>query len=415
MRRTKFSKKQAFFALLTALVTITLLESGLKLLAMASPEVERLLSSPWSTIPQTLPDPRLGHRPSPEYPGHDRNGFRNPNVPIEADIIGLGDSQTYGTGVEPRNAWPRQLESMTGEAVYSMAFGGYGPTHSLILWNQAVALRPKVIIEAFYAGNDLYDSFNLVYNRGLLAELKSRSRSVQSSVRSAEESESIAERVSQMYAMGETIDATSSSNESSPLRFLSLHSRLYGLLRRLRYAGARYLFELKNTPQIVWQEQKLFAEEHSRYAHVFEKGQYKTLFTSEYRLSVLDLQDPRIAEGLQISLKAIRQMNDLATADSIRFLVVLIPTKESVFRDLVERPTASYRSLIENEELFLRTTVDFLDRYGIEYVDALPALRKQFLAGSQPYQPTADGHPNVFGHRAIAELISNRLRGSREN
>ena len=102
-------------------------------------------------------------------------------------------------------------------------------------------------------------------------------------------------------------------------------------------------------------------------------------------------------------------MNDLAADHTIRFFVVLIPTKELVFYNLVRSPTASYRALIEMEELFWRTTVVFLERHGIEYVDALPALRKQLLAGNQPYHPTADGHPNTFGHKAIAELINDRL------
>ena len=45
-----------------------------------------------------------------------------------------------------------------------MAWGGWGPVHSLILLDEAISLHPKIIIEAFYAGNDLFDAFNIVYN-----------------------------------------------------------------------------------------------------------------------------------------------------------------------------------------------------------------------------------------------------------
>jgi hypothetical protein len=49
--------------------------------------------------PMTIPDARLGHRLNPAYPGHDVRGWRN-QVPLDAaDIVALGDSQTYGLGV----------------------------------------------------------------------------------------------------------------------------------------------------------------------------------------------------------------------------------------------------------------------------------------------------------------------------
>ncbi len=48
-------------------------------------------------------------------------------------------------------------------------------------------------------------------------------------------------------------------------------------------------------------------------------------------------------------------------------------------------------------------------RRGIEYVDALPALRKQLAAGVQPYPVSQDGHPNRHGHQAIAKLVAAHL------
>jgi hypothetical protein len=185
----KLNKRKAFFALVLVLLVIGFLEITLGLLAFVSPRVDWLLASPWTT--KTIPDARLGHRPDPAYPGHDRKGFRNLEVPAKAHIVALGDSQTYGTGVEPEDAWPRQLESMTRKTVYSMAYGGYGPTHSLVLWDEAVTLSPNIVIEAFYAGNDLFDSFNFVHNMGQLPELKSSDPQLQASVREAEQFEPI--------------------------------------------------------------------------------------------------------------------------------------------------------------------------------------------------------------------------------
>ncbi len=413
----RLNKRQALFTVVLVLLGIGFLEITLRLLAFVSLRVDRLLASPWTpnAIPHNVPDARLGRRPNPAYPGHDRKGFRNPEVPAKAHIVALGDSQTYGTGVEPEDAWPRQLESMTGKTMYSMAYGGYGPIHSLVLLDDAVALSPKIVIEAFYAGNDLFDSFDHVYNKGQLPELKSSDPQLQASVREAEQSEPIAKRVLRMFRMG-TIpvavddEATAVTRDGfSPQRLLSKHSKIYGVLRRARYESTRSVNKPNNTPQEKWEMAKAFAEVHPAYCQVFSDKQFKTVFTSEYRLSALDLGDPRIAEGLQISLRAIQRMHELAASRNIRFLVVLIPTKEAVFRQLWQNPSMSYRSLTENEERVWRITKDFLEHNGIEYLDSLPVLQEQLATGIQPYQVSHDGHPNEHGHKAITTLVAAHL------
>ncbi|ETX00624.1 MAG: hypothetical protein ETSY1_10525 [Candidatus Entotheonella factor] len=413
----KFKKKPVLFAVVLALLVIGVLELTLSLLARVSPQVDRVLASPWPSkeTPHTLPDERLGYRPNPAYPGHDRLGFRNPDVPARADIVVLGDSQTYGTGVAPAQAWPRQLASMTGHIVYNMAYGGYGPAHRLMLWDEAVALQPNLVIEAFYAGNDLYESFDLVYNRRQLSELKSADPQLQAVVREAEQSEPIAERVSQMFRMGvQSAAASKAPTTAHPQRpslrkLLSADSKLYGLLRRTQYEAVRLMDQLAHSPREQWEQAKAFAAANPAYCQVLSHGRLRTILTSEYRLSALDLDDPRIAEGLQISLRSIHKMHELATARNMRFLVLLVPTKETVFRNLGSHPAVSYRRLTDQEARFWATTKAFLARRGIEYLDALPALQGQLAAGVQPYPMSQDGHPNRHGHQAIAKLVANHL------
>jgi hypothetical protein len=404
----KSTKKQAILTVLTVLLVIVFLEVVLNLFALMSPRVERLLAPPSaaSSRAHTVPDERLRHRPNPAYPGHDSKGFRNPKVPAKADVVALGDSHTYGTGVESEQAWPRQLEPMIAQTVYSMAYGGYGPVHSLILWDEAIALEPKIIIEAFYAGNDLYDAFSIVYHHGQLVELKSSDSNLQQSVREAEELEPIAERVSRMYRMGATNKLASSTR-----MFLSRRSKIYGLLRKTRYEFARIL----TVSQDPWERAKAFAEAHSAYSQIFNSGQFRTVFTSEYRFSALNLKDPRISEGHKIALRAIQRMTERAAHGNIRFIVVLIPTKELVFQELWSDPSPTYRNLTENEVVFWKITKDSLERNSIEYVDALPALREQLAFGVQPYQVSHDGHPNEHGHAAIANLIATYLYETARN
>lgn len=412
------NRRRAFFAVVLAIAVIGFLEIALGALAFVSPRVSRLLAAPWTpeAIPPTVPDARLGHRPNPAYPGHDRNGFRNPAVPDKAHVVALGDSQTHGTSlVASEDAWPLQLESIIGKTVYSMAYGGYGPAHSLVLWDEAAALSPQIVIEAFYPGNDLYDSFNLVYNQGQFPEIKSPDLQLQASLREAEQSEPIAQRVERMFsmAMPAAVDqeATAVTGDGFSLwRLLPQHSKLYGLLRRARYEGARLI---KDNAQEEWETAKAFAAAHPEYCEVFSDGQFKTVLTSEYRLSALDLEDSRIVEGLQISLRAIQRMQGLATARSTRFLVVLIPTKEAVFHQRWQHPPTISRRLRENEERVRGIAMDFLENNGIEYLDALPVLREQLAIGIQPYGVSHDGHPNEHGHKAIAKLVAAHLELSK--
>jgi hypothetical protein len=410
----KLNKKQASFSIVLVLLVIGVLEITLHLFAFVSPRVAQILGASHSLsntipVPATVPDERLGYRPNPALREHDRLGFRNPTVPAKADIVALGDSQTYGAHVKSEAAWPRQLASMTGTSVYSMAYGGYGPTHSLILWDEAVAFEPHIVIEAFYAGNDLFDAFDLVYNRGQLPALKSPDPQWQERVREAEQSESIATYVAHMDQNSFPVRRATTEEESQSLlrRFLAQHSMIYGLLRRTRNE-VRYLVPQSNrrTQEAQWETAKAFAEAHPAYCQIFNNGQFKTVFTSEYRLSALNLADSRIAEGLQISLRVMQKMHEDAIARNIRFLVVLIPTKETVFRNLGQNPSRSYSSLTENEERFWRTTKAFFAQNGIEYLDALPTLQEQLGAGIQPYPVSPDGHPNEHGHRAIAQLVA---------
>ena len=399
----KPTKKQVTLTVLTVLLVIVLLEVVLNLLALMSPRVDKLLALPSAanSVAEIVPDKRLGHRPNPAFPGHDSKGFRNPKVPATADVVALGDSQTYGAGVEPEQAWPRQLGPMIRHTVYSMAYGGYGPVESLILWDEAIALDPKIVIEAFYAGNDLFDAFTIVYNHGQLVELKSADPQLQESVREAEESDPIAKRVARMYRM----EAADPRTAFSPRAFLARRSKIYGLLRRARKAVTRILTGSHDP----WERAKAFAEAHSAYTQVFNDGQFRTVFTSEVRFSALNLKDPRIAEGHKIAFRAIQGMNERAADRKIRFIVVLIPTKELVFQELWSNPSPAYRNLTDIEVVFWKITKDSLERNGIEYVDALPALQDQLAFGVQPYPVSKDGHPNEHGHRAVANLITTYL------
>jgi len=362
-------------------------------------------------------DSRLGVRPNPDFPDHDANGFRNAFVPPSASIVAMGDSQTYGLSVRREEAWPHQLEVASGCDVYNMAFGGWGPTQSLLLFDLALAMRPRLIIEAVYFGNDLYDCYATVYYQGQLPELKTTDPAFMAAIRDAESRERLdlyLERFDNPAPLSDTATGGSEPTRfallSNAMRFLRQHSELYRLIGR-----ARVRMREKISPKRVqlekrrsdWELRKRSAERTPRWL-ILDSPDFRTVFTPYYRFVALDLEDPRIAEGHHIALQALERMADRATAAGMEFLVLLIPTKELVYRDVVPPKLAAdevYHQMIDAEEVARNKTMAFLQAHGLFYLDALPALRRSLAEHVPPYPESADGHTNRDGQRIIAQLV----------
>ena len=60
----------------------------------------------------------------------------------------------------------------------------------------------------------------------------------------------------------------------------------------------------------------------------FSENGWKTIFTSPYRLAVVDLSDVRVRAGLSITKQTMAGMNQICKDNDIHFLAVLLPTKE---------------------------------------------------------------------------------------
>jgi lysophospholipase L1-like esterase len=117
-------------------------------------------------------DPITLVRPQPLYPAtygtgpHDILGFRNNGVPNISDIITIGDSQTYGNNAVYKENWPSQLSHLLEDkqpVVYSMAVGGWGAIQYLDMFSYAALFQPRIVIVAYYSGNDSLESFRMAY------------------------------------------------------------------------------------------------------------------------------------------------------------------------------------------------------------------------------------------------------------
>lgn len=119
-------------------------------------------------------DPLTGIRAKPLFVGqsgirgpHDLLGFRNNGIPNHADVVVLGDSQTYGNNAVLEQNWPSQMRPFFAPkraVVYSMAVGGWGGVQYLDMFDKAKVFQPRVVVVAFHTGNDPLETLLLTYS-----------------------------------------------------------------------------------------------------------------------------------------------------------------------------------------------------------------------------------------------------------
>ena len=106
-------------------------------------------------------------------------------------------------------------------------------------------------------------------------------------------------------------------------------------------------------------------------------------------------------------------MNELARENNVEFVVVIIPTKESVFARYIEGNKSLPASekidyLLENEREADIEVRKYFDEHGIRYVDALGSLSLS-ADTVQIYPNNFSGHENGTGYSVIAGAIKEYL------
>ncbi len=318
--------------------------------------------------------------------GFDDWGFRNREVPASADIVTLGDSHTYGNTATMEDSWPYALGRLSGQRVYNLGLGGYGPNQYFAVFkSRGFSLKPKLILCGLYMGDDFENAYLITYGLEHWAYLR----------------ELPAEKVD--YNIWETAPDTS---WHKPIRlWLSRHSVIYQLVVHGPLA-ARFRGEgqIKSASRRDSDAVTLDLPD----KHILEA------FLPEQIGRRLDQNDPRIREGMRITFKLLKEMADASRQHDVRFMVVVIPTKEMVFSDYLERdPSLPLKDVVQkllaNERVARDKTFAFLTESGIPYVDALPKLK----AGVQNQlyaRGATDMHPGKNGYYAIAEAVHEALQ-----
>jgi hypothetical protein len=412
-RRTR---RRRFVHRVVALILAALAcELALQLLTLVPSPRLRALREP--ALAKRLLDPELGHRGNPVWREYDESGFRNAVRPETAAIVAIGDSQTESQSVSRKNAWPQQLEAISGRRTYNMGLAGFGPAHYYALTDEALALSPELILVGLYAGNDFADAYLRVYEGGAAPELRSNIR--EETVESSPAEQPTAELAQEWHRAQQAADPSYRDWKHTLSEFVKTRFQLFALSRTLyRSVFVRVKLDRDNRPA-RWSTLQARAEAaDDDVLFAVEFGAISTILTPSSSLSLLDREaDPRIAEGWQLTLRAMRAMRE-RIGNRADLIVLFIPTKELVYATWLREVNAgqTFPEALERlavvETALWRDTAAALDDTGIEYLDLLPALIGCLEVGEWPYNNNDDGHPIVCGNRAMAQAVATAVFGS---
>lgn len=319
-----------------------------------------------------IPDEQLGYRVDPARSDIDNNGFRNPQVLEEADIIALGDSHTFGVNVAPEYSWPQQLAKMTNKTVYNFGVSSYNILQYHYLMDQAIKLKPQHIIWGLYLANDLSDVCDFVrkvefWRKWTTANhynFKSCSRWIPS--------------------------LRTDSFESFLRKNTAIVSALRHIILNAKWTS-KWMYN-KNNAIIIDEAQNKTVIKHSMIlAH--EKG--------------MNMNRQEISLAFDIAKQVIKEAKQKSDENNISLNVLFIPSKERVFYNYLinkkyELPK-SYHNLVKSEQLLVDRFSSLLKEMKIKFVDVQPYMVHEIHKSGSVYSYGKDGHPLKIGYRVYAQ------------
>jgi hypothetical protein len=299
-------------------------------------------------------DGNIAHHVHPEYEhtavinNLDLRGAEvPPKEPNEFRILALGDSFTYGLGVDEKDTFVRQTERIlrnriaesNAQRTIRVINGGVasGPYVQFAwLLERGLELQPDLVVQTFYIGNDIYDDRLWLEASGEIPPSKAKDVPIVQKNRRLQE-----KSLALDWLWGQ-------------LSQVPIFDRI--LFRMgLRYRD-RGLF-LKDQPQLETQAWKM-------------------------------------------TLDKLLETHQTLQGHGIRWILMIAPTSDQVRFGSARPDTEDYR--LPNE-----TLTNFLVNHRIEFIDLLPLMEIQ--KGSDRFYFNRDPHWTGEGHRFAAEVLADKI------
>jgi hypothetical protein len=379
------------FALIAIALALVVSEVALRAAAAVSPWVAYHLSFPWASA--TRLDDVLGKRLSPHYPGHDERGYRNARGRNASEILAVGDSMTYGYAAPPEGSWPAHLERLTGKITYNAGVGSYSPPEYERVVAELLVLQPQLVIAGLFPANDLSGAYQSVYEEGRFGVLQSSEQATLRALAAAESQRPWPREAAATPGPEEAAAAT------APIKSFAV----YRVARSAADVLAeRSLLHLVQDDSFAGSLRRPGRYAFDRLAHA------RTVFLpAETEALAVDLDDPRIQEGWRITQVVLRSIASDLERRGVAFLVMVIPSKRTVYAELKERHGRTTAADLEYLDLEARTTsliMEFLADEVIAHHYPLSALRVA-LESMSLYPESDDQHPTSAGYLAMASSM----------
>jgi lysophospholipase L1-like esterase len=322
------------------------------------PHVRRRHASPeWSVLVETN---GRGRR--------DRDAPPRPRQPV---VLGLGDSMSFGWGVEQGEAFPSLLEDTLGGPeqvrVVNASVPGTGTTDQRDLLRELIAEVPaEVVFVSFFVGNDFHD---------------------------------VAAGGAAQY---DVVDGALVAKDTPR-----------GGSQRVQAWVKRNSYLAQVAAQQLWRFQQHRAEAvpAERRAHPGLAGRDRKL--REYlELHLREDLPPRLAEGVQATADALSEMQDMSRRRGARFVLAVIPRSFQVYDQDRRRWQAAYALRDEDWDMDRpqRILAAWAEAHGAELVDLLPAFREAAARPGPRLYFFPDSHLNPAGHAVAARELARHFR-----
>ena len=340
---------------------------------------------------QPEPDAILGMRMAPNAPGHDARGFRNAAAPVQADLVAIGDSHTWGTNARIDEAWPQVIGRSLGRTTYNSRSAATVRSST-----RRSRRRPHAA--------PVRDRRRALRRERSLGRL--RPRLERGPIPRSAEDGSGDDLANDTVGPGHRRHAPA-ERLRRPMAVARLHatSRSPGL--PLRPASSRTAATSRARPR-----PRLARGVPAGRVHLRDRGREHGSHDF-LPLPALDLSEPRIAEGLRLTCDALARIQPVARRrrpSPGRF----IPTKESVYYAAVKSvrpdPDPGYERVVAAESRVSGDLDAFCRDRGIAFHDLLPVLREALRGGTPLYPATSDGHPLPAGYALYASSLAAELR-----
>lgn len=349
--------------------------------------------------------PDLARHPVYSFPfATDADGFRNPPGAAEAPVAALGDSFTDAMTLPAELGWPSRLSARLGVAVRNYGTAGFGPgQEGRVLEEYVLKRHPRVVVVAFFAGNDLQDAERFAHFE--------RDGSFRPSFAHGWKFKEVVARFDNLYVVSFARGIVSLLQHPSPGR--------EGPSESDGFSG--------DDPDAPGASRAGF--DRGLFTVPVGGATLRFAFLPAY-LNTLRFSRAEVAAwpGWALTREAYRQMDRQTRAAGARLVVMFIPHKAQVYLPLLEAslPPAELVRTLEatlrqpEQPLDLAAMLgnrlavnglmrDFCAQEGIEFLDLTEALQARVASGQNVYFPD-DSHWNAAGHETASEALEARLR-----